>query len=46
MQQKLARVGRAGASIPVIDLMGQILVGYSPGQLDNAIRTAQNAKAL
>jgi glutaredoxin len=46
MQQKLARVGRAGASIPVIDVMGQILVGYSPGALDGAIRTAQNAKAL
>jgi glutaredoxin len=46
MQQKLARVGRAGASIPVIDLAGQILVGYSPGALDQAIRTAQNAKAL
>jgi glutaredoxin len=46
MQQKLARVGRAGASIPVIDVMGQILVGYSPGALDSAIRTAQNAKAL
>lgn len=46
MQQKLARAGRGGASIPVIDLMGQILVGYSPGALDNAIRTAQNAKAL
>jgi glutaredoxin len=46
MQQKLVRVGRAGASIPVIDVMGQILVGYSPGALDQAIRTAQNAKAL
>jgi glutaredoxin len=46
MQQKLARVGRAGASIPVIDVMGQILIGYSPGSLDSAIRTAQNAKAL
>jgi glutaredoxin len=46
MNQKLARVGRAGASIPVIDVMGQILVGYSPGALDGAIRTAQNAKAL
>jgi glutaredoxin len=46
MQQKLARVGKGGASIPVIDVMGQILVGYSPGALDGAIRTAQNAKAL
>lgn len=46
MQQKLARAGRGGASIPVIDLMGQILIGYSPGALDNAIRTAQGEKAL
>jgi len=46
MQQKLARVGRSGASIPVIDVAGQILVGYSPGSLDQAIRTAQNAKSL
>lgn len=46
MQQKLARSGRGGASIPVIDVAGQILVGYSPGSLDQAIRTAQNAKAL
>jgi glutaredoxin len=46
MQQKLARAGRGGASIPVIDIMGQILVGYSPSALDNAIKTAQGAKAL
>jgi len=46
MHQKLARAGRGGASIPVIDIMGQILVGYSPAALDNAIRTAQGAKAL
>jgi glutaredoxin len=46
MQQKLARSGRSGASIPVIDIMGQILVGYSPSALDQAIRTAQGAKAL
>lgn len=46
MQQKLARAGRGGASIPVIDIMGQILIGYSPAALDQAIRTAQSAKAL
>jgi glutaredoxin len=46
MQQKLARAGRGGASIPVIDIMGQILVGYSPAALDNAIKSAQGAKAL
>jgi glutaredoxin len=46
MNQKLARAGRGGASIPVIDIMGQILVGYSASALDQAIRTAQGAKAL
>ncbi|HTQ02306.1 MAG TPA: glutaredoxin domain-containing protein [Polyangiaceae bacterium] len=46
MQQKLARAGRGGASIPVIDIMGQILIGYSPSALDNAIKTAQGAQAL
>jgi glutaredoxin len=46
MHQKLAHAGMGGASIPVIDIMGQILVGYSPAALDNAIRTAQGAKAL
>jgi glutaredoxin len=46
MNQKLARAGRSGASIPVIDIMGQILVGYSASALDQAIRTAQGAKAL
>jgi len=46
MHQKLARAGKGGASIPVIDVMGQILVGYSPAALDQAIRTAEGAKAL
>jgi glutaredoxin len=46
MRQKLERAGRGGASIPVIDIMGQILVGYSPSQLDRAIKTAEAAKPL
>jgi glutaredoxin len=46
MRQKLERAGRGGASIPVIDIMGQILVGYSAAALDQAIRTAQAAKTL
>jgi glutaredoxin len=46
MRQKLERAGRGGASIPVIDIMGQILIGYSPAALDQAIKTAQGAKAL
>ena len=46
MRQKLERAGRNGASIPVIDLMGQILVGFSPSALDRAIKTAEAAKPL
>ncbi|HEY3498676.1 MAG TPA: glutaredoxin domain-containing protein [Polyangiaceae bacterium] len=46
MRQKLERAGRGGASIPVIDIMGQILVGYSPSQLDRAIKTAEASKPL
>jgi glutaredoxin len=46
MRQKLARAGRSGSSIPVIDLMGQILVGFSPMALDQAIEAARSAKPL
>jgi glutaredoxin len=46
MRQKLERAGRGGASIPVIDVMGQILIGYSPSALDRAIQAAQSAKPL
>jgi glutaredoxin len=46
MRAKLERAGRAGASIPVIDVMGQILVGYSPSALDRALQAAQAAKPL
>lgn len=46
MRQKLARAGRGGASIPVIDVMGQILVGFSPAALDRALETAKSAKPL
>jgi len=46
MRQKLARAGRAGSSIPVIDIGGQIMVGFSPMAIDQAIEAARNAKAL
>jgi glutaredoxin len=46
MKQKLARAHLGGSSIPVIDIMGQILVGFSPLALDRAIETAENAKTL
>jgi glutaredoxin len=43
MQQKLVRVNRSGAGIPVIDVMGQIFVGYSPGSLKQAVEVARTA---
>ena len=46
MQQKLARAGRSGASIPVIDIMGQIQVGFSPAALEQALESARSAKGL
>lgn len=46
MQKKLARVGRGGASIPVIDIMGQIQVGFSPAALEQALANAASAKGL
>jgi glutaredoxin len=46
MQKKLERAGLGGAQIPVIDVMGQILIGYSPRALDRALEAARNAKPL
>jgi glutaredoxin len=46
MQQKLERAGLAGASIPVIDVMGQILIGFNPRALDRAIEAARASKPL
>lgn len=43
MQEKLVRANRAGASIPVIDVMGRIFVGYSPGPLKQAVDAAKHA---
>ena len=46
MQQKLEKAGRRGGSIPVIDVRGQILVGYSRGELDRAIAKAGSGTVL
>jgi len=42
MQQKLARAGKGGGTIPVIDVGGVVLQGYSPGALERAIKTARS----
>ena len=40
MREKLARAGQHGGSIPVIDVRGQILVGYSEPALARALARA------
>ncbi len=46
MREKLARVNRTGGGIPVIDVMGKIFVGYSPGSLKQAVDAARHATVL
>jgi glutaredoxin len=41
MQEKLARAHRRGGSIPVIDVMGQLFVGFSEGALKAAVARAR-----
>lgn len=46
MEKKLADVGRMGASIPVIDVAGQIFIGFSPGVVKKAVETARKPETL
>lgn len=46
MEKKLERAKMSGASIPVIDIMGRLMVGYSPTALDRAVENARNQKTL
>lgn len=46
MRRKLDKAGRGGASIPVIDIMGQIQVGFSPAALEQALESARSSKGL
>lgn len=46
MDKKLERAKMGGASIPVIDIMGRLMVGYSPTALDRAVENARNQKTL
>ncbi len=46
MQRKLKKVSREGAQIPIIDLAGQIIVGFNRAVLDKALAKARdNARA-
>ena len=49
-QEMLTKLKRAGmppsASIPIIDVMGQLMVGFDPRGLERAIQTAESAKPL
>jgi glutaredoxin len=44
MQAVLRRVHRHGGSIPVIDIMGQVFVGFSEGALRGAVERARNSR--
>ncbi|WP_437671912.1 glutaredoxin domain-containing protein [Sorangium sp. So ce131] len=46
MQDKLAKSHQRGGSIPIIDVRGQILVGFSPGALDKALARAAGGVTL
>jgi glutaredoxin len=46
MEQKLSRAGQAGASIPVIDVMGQLFVGFNKGVLRRAVERSLSRKTL
>ncbi|HEY3234937.1 MAG TPA: glutaredoxin domain-containing protein [Polyangiaceae bacterium] len=46
MRQKLARARLPGASIPVIDLMGEVQIGFSPSALDHAVNSARDVQSL
>jgi glutaredoxin len=46
MREKLEKSGQRGGSIPVLDVRGQILVGYSPHALDRALAKAAAGTAL
>jgi glutaredoxin len=47
MQAKLRKAGLpASSSIPIIDVAGRVLVGYSPGALQRAVEAARGARTL
>lgn len=46
MRDKLEKSGQRGGSIPVIDVRGQILIGFSAGAIDRALAKAGTGTVL
>jgi glutaredoxin len=46
MNQKLSRAGKSGSSIPVIDVMGQLFVGFNRSVLRRAVERSVKRKTL
>lgn len=46
MRQKLERVGRREGPIPVLDVRGEILVGFSKSDIDRALKRASSGTLL
>ncbi len=46
MREKLARVGHRGGSIPVIDVRGQILIGFSASSIEQALAKSSSGTTL
>ncbi|MBI4705571.1 MAG: NrdH-redoxin [Deltaproteobacteria bacterium] len=46
MERKLERAGKRGAAIPIVDVGGAIIVGYSAAALDQAIARARGGIQL
>ena len=46
MRRKLNKAGMGTASIPIIDIMGRILVGYSPRALDRTVDSIRRSETL
>ncbi|MCC6215769.1 MAG: NrdH-redoxin [Polyangiaceae bacterium] len=46
MDRKLERAKLNGASIPIIDVGGRLLIGFSPQALDRAVEAARSRRTL
>jgi hypothetical protein len=46
MREKLSRAGQRGGQIPVIDVRGQIIVGFSEQSVDRALARAGSGTVL